>query len=132
LQLTRSCLYGVAFTAFAIGSPAGAQAPARSLLLRDVTLIDGTGAPSRAHVSILIRDGRITGLVDAGDPTPEALETIDGRGLFAIPGLFDAHVHIGGDAAAVEVAALGKALRGGVTAVFNMAGDSPTRARSGS
>jgi hypothetical protein len=49
LQLTRSCLYGVAFTAFAIGSPVGAQAPARSLLIRDVTLIDGTGAPSRVR-----------------------------------------------------------------------------------
>jgi hypothetical protein len=35
--------------------PPGAQ----TVLLRDVRLIDGTGAPPREHVSMLLQNGRI-------------------------------------------------------------------------
>ena len=40
---------------------------------------------------ILVRDGRISALVEAG--ASDALEEIDARGLLALPGVVDAHVH---------------------------------------
>ena len=40
-----------------LGLVAGVQA--QTVLLRDVRLIDGTGAPPQEHVSLLLQDGRI-------------------------------------------------------------------------
>jgi imidazolonepropionase-like amidohydrolase len=48
---------------------------------------------------------------------------VDGAGRVAIPGLFDAHVHVTGSTHADAVDELGRALRGGVTDVWDMAGD---------
>ena len=63
------------------------------LTIRDVTLIDGTGAPPVAGATIVIEDGRIVA-AGAANGTPESAEVIDGRGLWAVPGLIDTHVHI--------------------------------------
>lgn len=43
---------------------------------------------------ILIEGDRIAALVPAGAPAPKARETIDGRGLLAIPALVDGHMHL--------------------------------------
>ena len=72
------------------GAPAGG-----TLVVKDVTLIDGTDAAPRAHVSLVVRDGTIASIAPAGsEPTSQSM--IDGAGRFAIPGLFDAHVHVTG------------------------------------
>ncbi|MBI1809939.1 MAG: amidohydrolase family protein, partial [Gemmatimonadetes bacterium] len=111
------------------GTPAAGEARsdrtgrAPSVLISDVTLIDGTGAPARAHVSLLLRDGRIARILGAGEAAPAADTVIDARGLYTIPGLIDAHVHIGTMPFAREAAQLERALRGGVTGLFDMAGD---------
>ena len=99
---------------------AQARPAAPSLLIRNVTVIDGTGAPPRAGASVLIRDGRIAAI---GTDAPEADVVIDGRGLFALPGLIDAHVHVSGGTWAEAANELSRTLRGGVTSVFDMAGD---------
>jgi len=91
-----------------------------SLLIRSVTLIDGTGRAPQAGSNVLVRDGRI---VSVGSVASAADVTIDGSGLFALPGLIDAHVHLSGGPRAETVAALARVLRGGVTTVFDMAGD---------
>ena len=93
---------------------------APSLLIRNVTVIDGTGAPPRAGANVLIRDGRIA-TVGADAPVTDVV--IDGHGLFALPGLIDAHVHLSGGTWTQAVAQLSRALHGGVTTVFDMAGD---------
>jgi imidazolonepropionase-like amidohydrolase len=93
------------------------------LVVRDVTLIDGTGAAARPHVSIVARDGVIASIANAGDPVPTGATVIDGAGKFAIPGLFDAHVHVTGGTHAQAVEDLARALVGGVTSVWDMAGD---------
>ena len=65
-------------------------------------------------------DGRIASIgVDAA----EALLTIDGRGLFAMPGLTDAHVHLSGLPWAERADQLKRVLRGGVTMVYDVASD---------
>ena len=105
-----------------------ADEPARpSLLVSDVTLVDGTGAPPRSGVSLLVRDGRLVAVRPAGEARPaDVARVIDGRGLFAIPGLIDAHVHLTGGPRDDQVASLRTALRGGVTAVWDLAGDART------
>jgi imidazolonepropionase-like amidohydrolase len=85
-------------------------------------LIDGTGSPVRPSVSIVVRDGLVSAIVPAGQE-PAADIVISGEGQFAIPGLIDAHVHLSGLAWGPRTEQLERVLRGGVTTVFDMAGD---------
>jgi len=94
--------------------------PAPSLLIRNVTLIDGNGGPPQAGVNVLMRGGRV---VSVGRDAAEGDVTIDGRGLFAMPGLTDAHVHLSGMPWAERADQLRRVLRGGVTMVYDVASD---------
>jgi imidazolonepropionase-like amidohydrolase len=109
------------------GAVAVAQSPSRvtsTLLVHDVTLLDGTGAGPQTHVDVLMRNGRIEQVTPtAGKQPPTADVTVNGSGAFAIPGLFDAHVHLSGAPLATRVDELRRTVRGGVTAVFDLAGD---------
>ena len=58
-------------------------------VIRGGTVVDGTGAPSRP-ADVGIRDGRI---VEIGDITDDAAETIDATGLVVAPGIVDPHTH---------------------------------------
>ncbi|RDI99593.1 amidohydrolase [Dyella solisilvae] len=70
------------------------QAAARHLVVTHVTLIDGTGAPAQANVSVFADDGRITRIVpDAKHPSTRGYTIVDGSGKFLIPGLWDMHAH---------------------------------------
>lgn len=73
-------------------------------VIRGVTLIDGTGAPPMGPVDIIIENDKITDIVQAGWPgLPEragraptsGAHEIDARGMYAMPGFVDAHVHGG-------------------------------------
>jgi imidazolonepropionase-like amidohydrolase len=69
-----------------------------TLRLTNAHLIDGTGAPARWVGSVQVEDGRIVS-IDTGDtpdrpPTP-ADEVIDLAGGYLLPGLWDAHAHLG-------------------------------------
>ncbi|MFC7049225.1 amidohydrolase family protein [Emcibacter nanhaiensis] len=101
------------------------SAPAQTLLLRDAILIDGTGAPARHIENMLIENGRITGFFDVILEEVPFDREIDLKGAWIIPGLIDAHVHLSGfDGDRREMQdRLERALRGGVTAVRDMAGD---------
>ena len=63
------------------------------LIIKNVTLIDGTGAEPVSGVDIQIADGRI---VEIGHElsASSGAETIDGSRKYVIPGLIDAHVHM--------------------------------------
>lgn len=112
---------------FVTASPAcsqrGATPPAVPLLVRDVTVIDGTGAAARAHQDVVIRGGRIESVAPTGGSDTPPDSVIDGRSGFMIPGLIDAHVHLGTGTWDSRVATLQGALRGGVTTVLDLAGD---------
>src|SRR5918999_1358892 len=74
-----------------------AQAPRQEeslLAITDVTLIDGTGTAARSHMTVTIADGRITAVAhsETFQPPPGA-QIINGMGRFAIPGLWNMHVH---------------------------------------
>ena len=69
------------------------------LLLENVTVIDGTGAPPRAGMSVVVTGERISavGPVDSVRAiSPPGADAIDASGQFLIPGLWDMHVHVGG------------------------------------
>jgi imidazolonepropionase-like amidohydrolase len=81
--------------------------PLSRIVFRSVTIIDGTGAPGFGPVDVEVAEGRIRSIVAFGANTagrfqpanrpavePETRE-VDGTGLFLLPGLVDAHAHIG-------------------------------------
>lgn len=64
-------------------------------LVRNVTVIDGTGAPPKPRMSIVFRGERIVEIGPVGQVhTPKGARIVDGRGRYAIPGLWDMHVHL--------------------------------------
>jgi imidazolonepropionase-like amidohydrolase len=79
--------------------------PFRKLVIRNVTLIDGTGAPPRSRFDIVIEGNRITSVKQSGwpglpsrpgrEPT-DADHEIDGTGMYVMPGFTDMHVHLPG------------------------------------
>jgi N-acyl-D-aspartate/D-glutamate deacylase len=58
-------------------------------VIRGGSVVDGTGAPART-TDVGIRDGRI---VEIGNISEEAAETIDAGGMVVAPGFVDPHVH---------------------------------------
>ena len=66
----------------------------QTILLRDVRLIDGTGAPAREHVSLLLRNGRIE-KVGETMVVPKGVEVRELSGKTVMPGLISAHSHLG-------------------------------------
>ncbi len=91
-------------TLIALALPALGQ----DLALRNATVIDGTGAPPRPRLTVVVRDGRIAS-VDEAAAVPPGVPTIDLRGRSLLPGLIDAHAHILDPASAL------RALHSGVT-----------------
>jgi imidazolonepropionase-like amidohydrolase len=80
------------------------KGPFKTLAIRGAMLIDGTGAPPRGPVDIIVEQNRIRSIRGAGAPAPasgaareqRAEHEIDATGMFVMPGFVDMHVHAGG------------------------------------
>src|SRR5258708_8078623 len=76
------------------------EGPYPHLTLRNVTLIDGTGAPSVGPVDIVIEKNRIVAIQPAAGPKT-AMKAASGNremdltGMYVLPGFVNAHTHIG-------------------------------------
>jgi Tol biopolymer transport system component len=69
--------------------------PAGRVVVRNVRIIDGTGAPATEPQDLVLAGGRISDMLPAGQYQAEqAVREIDGRGGWAVPGLIDLHVHL--------------------------------------
>ena len=104
-------------------APAG---QGRVTALGDVTVIDGTGAAPRLHLTVLIDGGRIMAVFPAGTrPLPKGARVLDVAGAHVMPGLIDAHVHLATfeRPSGIPRALLRNALLGGVTTVRDMGGN---------
>ena len=73
---------------------------ADTLLIENVTLIDGTGRPPVAGASVLVEDERISRIARGNINAPRGTTRIDGSGRYLMPGLMDLHIHLRG---AIEV-----------------------------
>jgi imidazolonepropionase-like amidohydrolase len=66
---------------------------AQALVFQHVTVIDATGAPPTANITVVTRGGLIERIaVDA--EVPAGSTVVDASGKFLIPGLWDMHVHV--------------------------------------
>lgn len=67
----------------------------RPIVIQNVTVIDGTGAPPRRTQMVVVEAGRITSVGESSTTqAPPSATIIDGRGKFLIPGLWDMHTHL--------------------------------------
>jgi imidazolonepropionase-like amidohydrolase len=89
----RATLVLAAISAVFVGR-AQQPAPMQTVLLRDVRLIDGTGAPPREHVSLLLRNGRIEKIGETMI-VPSGVQVRELAGKTVLPGLISAHSHLG-------------------------------------
>ncbi len=69
----------------------------RPLWLTGVRLFDGTGAPVRDGVGVLVEGATITRIGAASDAAPDGATVVDVAGATLLPGLIDAHAHVYGD-----------------------------------
>ena len=76
--------------------------PYKKMVIRSVTLIDGTGGPPLSPMDIIIEGNKITAVRQAGWPgmaqpanrePRDADFEIDGKGMYVMPGFVDTHVH---------------------------------------
>ena len=80
------------------------EGPFRRLVIRGATLVDGSGAPPRGPVDIVIAGNRIERIIPAGTPglppaaaraPRDADREIDATGFYVLPGFVDVHGHNG-------------------------------------
>ncbi len=63
------------------------------LVIKDGTVVDGTGTPGR-RADVGVRDGRIVEISEDGESISEAAaETVDAEGRIVTPGFVDPHTH---------------------------------------
>lgn len=79
--------------------------PHERLIVRGVTIVDGTGAPPWGPADIVIEGNRIREIRGVGAPglpidparRPQgATREVDAHGMYALPGFVDLHAHTGG------------------------------------
>jgi imidazolonepropionase-like amidohydrolase len=79
--------------------------PYDRLVIRGINVIDGTGAPARGPMDVVVVNNRIAEVRSVGTPGVPIHDTgrpakgtreIDGTGMYLLPGFVDLHVHTGG------------------------------------
>lgn len=86
--ITLALIFGVSFSFGCAERP-------EVLVVRDVTVIDGTGTGPQSGMTVVIEQSRITAVgAEASISYPISARVIDGTGKYLIPGLWDMHVHL--------------------------------------
>ena len=90
--LVSTCLVLLSSASFlAQNSPTG---DGRPLAFSHVSVIDATGRPVQADMTVIVTGSRITALGRTGSvPSPRNAREIDATGKYMIPGLWDMHQH---------------------------------------
>jgi imidazolonepropionase-like amidohydrolase len=63
------------------------------LAIVNVTIIDATDHPPRAHSTVIVQGDKIAAITRASDRPPKGAKVIDGTGKFLIPGLWNNDLH---------------------------------------
>jgi imidazolonepropionase-like amidohydrolase len=65
-----------------------------ALVIQRVTVIDGTGGPALAGMTVMVEQDRIAAIAPSDKlKTPAGSQVVNGTGKFLIPGLWDMHAH---------------------------------------
>jgi imidazolonepropionase-like amidohydrolase len=81
------------------------KGPFKTMAIRGVMLIDGTGAPPQGPMDVIVENNRIASIRSAGTPglptranrAPQNADfELDASGMYILPGFVDMHVHAGG------------------------------------
>jgi imidazolonepropionase-like amidohydrolase len=81
------------------------EGPFDRLVIRGITVIDGTGAPPQGPIDVVVEGNRIKEVrsvgfpkapIDAKGRPAKGTKEIDGTGMFLMPGFIDLHTHTGG------------------------------------
>ena len=73
-----------------------ASAPAQVIVLTHATVVDGTGAGPQKDVTIVMENGRIRDMGPSSKiPSPAGATVVDLKGKFIVPGIINAHGHVG-------------------------------------
>ena len=128
----RSAFVLVALLSTALALDAQPAPQARTaVVIRNVTLVDGTGHAPLANVTVVVDGQRIARVTTETVTPPANAQVVEGRGKFLMPGLIDVHVHLagGGNRASTQpitpqqeqtgTMALHSFLYAGVTTVFD-------------
>lgn len=96
-----------------------AQSRAKPIAFTNVTVIDATGKPAMANMTVVVVGDRITEIGPRSKiKNPKNALVIDARGKFLIPGLWDMHAHVND----LGEAGLGLFIANGVTSIREMGG----------
>lgn len=68
--------------------------PFETLLIKNVIVIDGTGAPPMGPVNIVVKQNRIES-IGGGIDESKADHVVDATGMYVLPGFIDMHAHCG-------------------------------------
>ncbi|MEJ5376239.1 MAG: amidohydrolase family protein [bacterium] len=68
----------------------------QQLLIKNATIVDGTGSDPKPNGGVLVSNGKIQELWDGPvKKSPAKTQVINAKGQWLLPGLIDAHVHMG-------------------------------------
>ncbi|UKM66588.1 amidohydrolase family protein [Flavobacteriaceae bacterium GSB9] len=90
--MKRAIIYLIPILLMSCNEPTTENTSA-DMLIKNITLIDGTGNSERYNQNIYIREGRIV-KIDTLRNYSVADTVVDGSGKYMIPGLFDNHFHL--------------------------------------
>lgn len=90
------CLYGAAASAGTAKEAVGAEAVVKTVVYSGATLIDGSGAPARPGMAVVVENDLIKAVLPADQASKQfAGATVRDVGkLYVLPGLIDSHVHL--------------------------------------
>ena len=112
LPLVRLVLISTVLALLAVpdlGAQRAAVPPQEPLALTNASIVDVRSGTVTRNATVVMRGGRIESI--ANGPAPAGVRSLDLRGRYVVPGLIDAHVHIG------SAAQMRAALDSGVTTV---------------
>jgi imidazolonepropionase-like amidohydrolase len=84
--------------------PGDGLGPFKTLTIRGVMVVDGTGAPPYGPMNVVVEGNRIARITGAGGGRQGGAgaaagadqQVIDAQGMYLLPGFIDMHVHAGG------------------------------------